>query len=182
MPLSAAAPRELRNTRQTQFRGYRRDDGLWDIEGYLIDVRAYGFPTHDRGEVPPGEPLHEMWLRITIDDDFLIHDVEAVIDNGPAFLCGEIAADFQVLKGLRIGPGFNRQVRDLLGGVKGCVHLVDLLAPVATAAYQTLFPEREKKASSDPNRDRPGIIDQCHALAGDGPLVKKFWPKFHTGR
>ncbi|MFN3078119.1 MAG: DUF2889 domain-containing protein, partial [Alphaproteobacteria bacterium] len=144
-------------------------------------VRAYSFPTHDRGDLAPGEPLHEMWIRVTIDDDFLIHDIEAVLDNGPAFLCGDIVGDFRQLIGLRIGKGFNRAIRERLGGAKGCVHLVDLMAPIATAAYQTLFPDREKKAAADPNRDRPGIIDQCHALASDGPLVRKYWPQFHTG-
>ncbi|MEO5372902.1 MAG: DUF2889 domain-containing protein [Alphaproteobacteria bacterium] len=181
MPLSPPAPREMTSHRTMVCAGYRRADGLWDIEGYLKDIRTYDFPTHDRGMLKPGEPLHEMSIRITIDEDFLIHEVEAIIDFGPASLCGDVAADFKVLKGMRIGKGFNRQVRDLLGGAKGCVHLVDLMGPVATAACQALFSEREKKAATDPNRDRPPILDQCHALASDGPVVRRFWPQFYTG-
>lgn len=182
MPLSPESPRQLMHRRTVQCSGYLRADGLWDIEGTVIDVKSHEMPSHDRGGViPAGEPLHEMRIRLTIDEEFLIHAVEAVTDHGPAAICGEVAADFQALKGLRIGKGFNRKVKDLLGGTKGCVHLLDLLAPMATAAYQTLFTTREAKAAADPDRERPPIIDQCRALASDGPLVKLYWPRFYTG-
>ncbi|MBF0560943.1 MAG: DUF2889 domain-containing protein [Alphaproteobacteria bacterium] len=181
MPLSTPAPREMRHRRTIQCSGYRRADGMWDIEGYLLDVKTYDFPSHGRGEIKAGEPFHEMWIRLTVDEEFLIHDVEAVTDNGPTSLCGAVASDFNVLKGLHIGKGFNRRVKELLGGVHGCVHLVDLLGPIATAAFQTLYSTREAKAATDPNRSRPPIIDQCHALASDGELVKLYWPQFYTG-
>ena len=34
-------------------------------------------------ERQPGQPVHHMWLRLTIDLDLKIHDVEAVTDTGP---------------------------------------------------------------------------------------------------
>ncbi len=38
MPLSPpAASREHIHTRVVECRGYRRDDGLWDIEGHITD-------------------------------------------------------------------------------------------------------------------------------------------------
>ena len=43
MPLSAAADREHIHTRNVECRGYRRTDGLWDVEGHLTDVKAYPF-------------------------------------------------------------------------------------------------------------------------------------------
>ncbi|MFN3077561.1 MAG: DUF2889 domain-containing protein [Alphaproteobacteria bacterium] len=181
MPLSSPVPRTLRHHRTIECSGFLREDGLWDIEGHLLDVKNYDFPRHGGGFIMAGEPFHEMWIRLTIDDDFLIHTVEAVTDHGPASLCGKVAEDFRVLEGLRIGKGFTRQVRELLGGVKGCVHLVDLLTPMATAAFQTLFSTREARAAQDPNRARPPIIDQCHALASDGEFVKQYWPQFYTG-
>ena len=182
MPLSQPAPRQMLHQRTVQCSGYRREDGLWDIEGYLKDVKSYDTPNHDSGSmIKAGDPIHEMRIRLTIDDEFLIHAVEAVIDHGPVSVCCKIAADFTVLKGLHISKGFNRKVKELLGGVKGCVHLVDLLTPVATAAFQTLFATREAKEAEKPDRDRPPIIDQCHALASDGDVVKRHWPQFYTG-
>lgn len=183
MPLSPPAPRNMLHQRTVRCIGYRRDDGLWDIEGILEDVKSYDMPHHDTGVIiKAGEPIHNMRIRLTLDDDFLIHEIEAVIDHGPVTLCGDIAADFTVLKGLRIGKGFSRKVKELLGGVKGCVHLVDMLSPMATAAFQTIFATREAKDAANPNRSRPSIIDQCHALASDGLAIKRLWPQFYTGK
>jgi hypothetical protein len=179
MPLSPPSPREALHDRVVHCRGYRRADGLWDIEGRMVDTKTYGFPNHDRGEIKAGEPLHEMWVRVTIDDDFLIHAVEASTEFGPFNVCGDIAPAFSALAGLRIGAGFQREVRERLGGVKGCTHLIELFGPLATTAYQTLFPVREKKAAEDAGRSRPKVIDTCHALAADGEVVKRQWPRFH---
>jgi Protein of unknown function (DUF2889) len=191
MPLSAAAaPRELIHTRSIECRGYRREDGLWDIEGHLIDTKTYGFNNHFRGALPPGVPVHDMWLRLTVDDRLVIHAIEAATDASPYAICPNITPNFQRLKGLRIYPGFHKQVRDLLGGVEGCTHLVDLLGPVANTAYQTVFPWRarqyaerlaaEGKAPERPVRP-PKLIDSCHAFAADGEVVKRYWPDYYAG-
>ncbi len=181
MPLSPAAPREHIHTRLVECRGYRREDGLWDIEGHITDVKTYSFRNRWRGEIASGEPVHEMWLRLTIDDDLLIHAAEAATDAGPYQVCPEITPNFAVLAGERIKPGFNRRVKELLGGVKGCTHLVELLGPIATTAFQTTVAARSRKGAQEPRRRRPGIINTCHALAEDGAVVKRLWPEFHTG-
>ena len=43
MPLPDPVPREPLHTRRVECRGYRRADGLWDIEGHLVDTKAYPF-------------------------------------------------------------------------------------------------------------------------------------------
>jgi hypothetical protein len=190
MPLSPAVPREPIHTRSIDCRGYRRTDGLWDIDGHLTDTKTYGFSNHFRGELPPGAPVHDMWLRLTVDDKLVIHAVEAVTEAGPYEVCPSIAPNFQRLVGLRIYPGFQKQVRDLLGGVQGCTHLVDLLGPLATTAYQTVFPYRAReyeqrvaKGEIAPQQTgrRPKLVDSCHAFASDGEVVKRYWPDFYTG-
>src|SRR6202035_4995766 len=66
MPLSDPAPRESLHTRHVECRGFKRDDGLWDIEGHMTDVKSYVFINRWRGEIPVGTPLNEMWVRITV--------------------------------------------------------------------------------------------------------------------
>ncbi len=83
MPLSPPAPREHMHTRHIECRGYRREDGLWDIEGHITDVKTYSFKNQWRGEIASGEPVPEMWLRLTVDDELLIHAAEAATDAGP---------------------------------------------------------------------------------------------------
>jgi hypothetical protein len=180
MSLSPPEARTPVHHRRIDCTGYRRDDGLWDIEARLVDTKTYDFANHDRGgSIRAGEPLHEMALRVTIDTDFLIHRVEAVTDHGPFRVCGAIAPSFSELAGLRIGKGFLGEVRRRLGGVKGCTHLVELFGPLATTAYQTLYPAREAKAQAEPQRDRPRIIDTCHALSASGEVVARLWPDFY---
>ena len=182
MPLSPpAVAREPLHRRQIECRGYRRADGLWDIEGHIVDTKSYSFPNHDRGEIRAGEPLHEMWIRLTIDDDMLVHDVEAVTDHGPYRVCPDITPKFAVLKGVRIAPGWTQKTRELLGGVRGCTHLVELLGPVATVAYQTLVALRMKRLDETPKDKRPSVIDSCHAYRSDGAVVERRWPQFYTG-
>src|SRR3954454_24954269 len=146
MPLSRPAPREHLHSRRVTCQGFRRDDGLWDIEGHLTDVKTYGFGNDDRGTIEPGDPIHEMWIRLTLDDGFAVRAVEVVTDKSPFAVCPAITPNFQRLVGLRIAAGWTARVRELLGGVEGCTHLVELLGPVATTAFQTIFPvlSREK--------------------------------------
>lgn len=182
MPLSAPAPRKHLHTRTIVCDGYQREDGLWDIEGHLVDVKSYDFDNHHRGTVRAGVPVHEMWLRLTIDDDLNIHGAEAATDHAPYGMCPDITPRFELLKGLRIGAGFHREVQKRVGGVKGCTHLVELLRPLATTAYQTLVAKR-RKSEADPDAPprRPLFLDTCHAHASDSPEVKRRWPDFYTG-
>lgn len=180
MPLSQPAPRKHLHTRTVECRGYEREDGLWDIEGHLVDTKTYAFTNRRRGEVAPGVPVHEMWLRLTIDDDMLIHAAEASIEHGPFAMCPDVTPRFASLAGLRIGPGFHRAVQARVGGTLGCTHLVELLRPLATTAFQTLV--KARRASEGAGRSkRPVFLDTCHALASDSPVVEEHWPEFYTG-
>lgn len=186
MPLSPAAPREPIHTRQIECRGFRRADGMWDIEGHLTDTKSYAFDNEWRGAVLPGEPVHQMWLRITLDDDLTIRAIEAVTDNSPFPICPAITPNFQRLKGLSIGKGFIGKVRDLLGGIEGCTHLVEMMGPVATTAFQTIHPYRNRQMraqgqSTEASR-RPRLLNSCHAFAAGSDVVKRLWPEFHTDK
>ena len=156
----------------------------------MTDRKSYSFPSDERGEVVAGTPVHDMWLRVTLDDGFHIVAIEAVTDASPYRLCPEITPNFQRLVGLRVGPGFNRKVKELVGGVEGCTHLVELMGPLATTAFQTIFSAKHREqrgraqesegAPARPNK-RPRLIDTCHALASDSPVTKRTWPEFYTG-
>ena len=163
MPLTPPTARQHLHTRSIDMRGYQRDDGMFDIEAHLEDTKTYAFGNFDRGQIQPGEALHGMWLRLTIDDEFLVHDVAASTDNSPFEICPAVVPKFRELVGLRIAKGWRKDVRARLGGVHGCTHLVELaLGALATAAVQTIFPVR---ALENPERDRrakPGHLDTCH--------------------
>lgn len=184
MPLPAPDARQHRHRRTLTMDGYFRDDGMLDVEGHLVDIKSYDFQNETRGAVTAGTPVHDMWLRLTLDEHLVVKDVAVSIDASPHPICPAIAPAFNKLKGERIKPGWNIRVRELLGGIQGCTHVVEMLGPLGTVAYQTMGPSRVRAPGApppDPNKPSPRI-GTCHALAPDSPVVKKRWPQFYTGK
>ncbi|MGH7118412.1 MAG: DUF2889 domain-containing protein [Acetobacteraceae bacterium] len=182
MPLSKPDARDLLHAREITIRGYRRSDGNYDIEAHLVDTKSYSFPNEDRGTIPAGEPLHEMWVRLTVDEDLTITASEAATEHGPYAICPGAAPGFSKLTGLKIGRGFLRAAAERVGGVGGCTHLRELLQQLGTTAIQTLYSVRVRKAESREARTRPpALLNSCYAYAADGPVVRRRWPEFYTG-
>src|SRR3954464_15207295 len=83
MPLPVTeVERELTHTRRVRYEGYKRTDGLWDIEAHLTDIKNHDYPLKS-GVRRAGQPIHEMWLRITIDRKLVIVDATASSDAVP---------------------------------------------------------------------------------------------------
>lgn len=174
MPLSTPQSRRSIHARAIAIHGYRREDGFWDIEGSLTDIKSYDLDGLYRKHIPAGEPIHEMHVRVTIDDTFLIQQVEAVTDFAPFPMCSDITPVFSALKGLNLGSGFLREVRSRFGGSHGCTHIIELLGGIATTAFQTVYPLlRNERGGPD---GKPALIDSCHAFAADGEVVASLWP------
>jgi hypothetical protein len=70
-------------------------------------------------------------------------------------------------------------VKSRLGGAQGCTHLMELLLPLATAAYQTIQPVRLRRPDALDAGGRPMKIDSCYAYAGHRDVVARRWPQFH---
>lgn len=172
------ASRRLLHTRQVLCNGYQRDDGLFDIEGCLVDTKGEDtdFPY---GTIAAGGVLHHMRLVMTLDRNLVIQRIEAFSEQAPTPVCGQITAAYQALAGVRIGPGFKRQLATHVGGVNGCTHLTELLGPMATTAIQTLAPLVQKrlrqKAATDPQFEMPRhwVIGSCHAYRPDGDAARR---------
>jgi hypothetical protein len=180
MPLSDPTEREPLHRRRYVFDGYRRADGLWDIEGRIVDTKAYTFANHDRGTIPAGEPLHEMAVRLTLDDDFTIRDIEAATDHGPFTVCPGATANYRALIGHSVGTGWRRTLRKVVGGWAGCTHITELLGAMGTVAFQTIGPARAKREGDGGGDGERGLIGTCHAFRRDGPVVRRQWPEHAT--
>jgi hypothetical protein len=180
MPLSPPAAREEWHARNITLRGYRREDGLFDVEGHLTDSKNYELTIEERGLLSPGEPIHDMWMRITLNEDMIIVGCEAVTDKGPFRICPDAAPNFAALVGLSVKSGFLKAAAERIGGVHGCTHLREMLQQMGTVAYQTLYSVRVARAQQ-PTTRRPALIDSCYAYAADGEQVRRRWPEFFTG-
>ncbi|PCJ61113.1 MAG: hypothetical protein COA65_02550 [Rhodospirillaceae bacterium] len=181
MPLPLPSPRKRIHTRKIEIHGFEREDGLWEIEGHLTDRKSYAFPNQYRGEIPAGEPIHDMSLRMTVDDNFVIQTITAVSDSTPFAICPGAAASYEGLKGLCIASGWRREIRKHVGDVKGCTHLTALLNEAATVAFQTIYPIRHREKLDKPATGKPGLLNSCRAFASDSDVVKAHWPDFYSG-
>ncbi len=181
MPLSQpVAGRENAHTRRIELQGYSRADGLFDVEARMTDTKSHAFSTGDRW-IEPGEPLHGMSMRMTVDEEMTIVGFEAAIDYSPYGICPEIAPNFANLVGLRIGRGFLRAAAERVGGTHGCTHLRELLQPMATVVYQTLYPVLSRRNRPAPAAAMPQLLNTCHTYRTDGPVVQAKWPDQYTG-
>lgn len=182
--LPAPSPRRPIHQRRISFDGFRRDDGLWDIDCTLTDVKGIPAPLHERGVVPPGEPIHEMRVRLTLDDGFTIRDAHAAMTYVPFGECHRAAeAPLRALVGLTIGRGWRKAINEAMGGTAGCTHLRELVFNAATAAFQMIPHYHDSEAGtrrpSHPIGSTPPFyMGQCMSWAFDGPVVARVAPQF----
>jgi hypothetical protein len=175
MPLPApSCERQASHRRSITIQSFARTDGLWDIEGQLTDV----WPEPIRkagGTLPGGEPMHSMWLRLTVDRSATIVAAHAVSDAGPYdAACGTITPDYAQLVGVRIARGYRDTIRRLFGRTAGCTHMNELAGVMGSAALQAMW----EVMTQDPE-EKPFSIDGCHALKSSSPQVAQFFPRWY---
>jgi len=188
--MPATPTRRFVHTRSIRVRAYARDDGLWDLEAELADVKEKDFALAV-GIRRAGEPVHAMHLRLTIDTDLNVVDAGAQSDWVPyPGHCDSFGDAYRQLIGLNLGRGFRHAVNQRLGGTQGCTHLTELAAVLPTAAIQAFAGEiyRPRDQAHEPDAadhrstdKRPFQLDRCRALRVDGPAVAKYYPRWYTG-
>src|SRR5260221_10841533 len=135
MPLPVSeVKRELTHTRRVRFEGYKRADGLWDIEAHLTDIKNHDFNLK-AGVRRAGQPVHSMWIRLTVDRRMTIVAAAAASDAVPyPGGCEAVAPAYRGLVGLSLIKDFRKRVRESFGGVRGCTHLAEMLAGMPAGA------------------------------------------------
>ena len=180
MPLPVSeVERELTHTRRVRYEGYKRADGHWDIEAHLLDTKNHDYQLKT-GVRRAGQAIHDMWLRVTIDRSLTILDALAAMDAIPyPGGCEKIPPAYKKLIGLNLLRGFRKRAWELLGNVKGCTHLTEMLGGLPTAAIQTFAGEMPEEREDG---GKPFQLDQCHALETSSETVKVWYPKWYRGK
>jgi hypothetical protein len=183
--LPAPVSRRPVHTRNIRFEGFLREDDLWDIDCELSDTKADAIHMRERGMLPPGEPVHLLRVRLTVDDGFTIRAVQTAAVNAPFGECQSAANEpMQKLVGLTMGPGWRKKIDGAIGGVAGCTHLRELVFNAATAAFQMIPHHRalqrgHKDDSATADGKPPFYMGQCMTWAFDGPVVQRLAPHFY---
>jgi hypothetical protein len=182
MPLSNPSTRREIHHRRIDMKVYVRDDGLYDVEAQLVDKKPFEFRRAINPlPLPAGESLHDLSIRITVDSQFVIRDIEASSDATPYRTCKQAEGSLSVMIGQRIGSGWSKRVKASLMGVTGCTHLTELLIPMATATLQGINGievDRNKRSNIG---ETPQQLNSCYSYSADREVVKILWPHLYTG-
>jgi hypothetical protein len=182
-------PRSRRaiHTRRIRFDGFLRDDGLWDIDCELEDVKAEPITRSGGNVLPAGEPVHLLRVRLTLDDHLTVRAVQTAVAAAPFAECQQPAGEpMQKLVGLTMGPGWRKAIDHAIGGVAGCTHYRELVFNAATAAFQMIpyykASQGGKRAEiPGPGSKPPFFMNKCMSWRFDGPVVQRIAPHFYTG-
>ncbi|WP_025918154.1 DUF2889 domain-containing protein [Herminiimonas sp. CN] len=179
MPLSLpVVQRTRKHTRTIKIEAFAREDGLWDIDACIADIKTRDIQLAS-GVHPANTPIHELWLRLTIDTQFNIIEVETASDAVPyPGYCDTIGPDYRKMVGLNLRSGFRHQLKQLLSGTHGCTHLTELAQILPTAAFQAFAGEALNDSDDDLQNQKPFELDRCHALRTDGAAVAKYYPRW----
>ncbi|MDF3838826.1 DUF2889 domain-containing protein [Cupriavidus basilensis] len=178
MPLSAYSPRREIHHRSIDMKAYVREDGLFDVEAHLVDTKPFAFARIvSPVPLPAGAPLHDLWVRLTVDDNYVVRAIEASSDVTPYPLCKEAEVTLSVLVGERIASGWSARVKERLRGAASCTHLMELLIPLATTALQGIIGARREGQTSVDTSKVPVKLDSCYAYGRHRAVVQRFWPQ-----
>ena len=182
MALPTAAPeRQLKHRRNISVQIYARGDGLWEVDAHITDVRSRDTPM-SYGLLPAGEPIHDMLVRLLIDESFNVLEAGAQTTAMPfPGQCDSFSEVYGRLVGLNLMRGFRQAVKERLGGVQACTHITELTQVLPTAVMQAFAGEVIDIGGDIESSEQPFQIDRCRALRADGDAVKTFFPRWHRG-
>lgn len=169
--------------RNIELQGYRRSDGMYDIEGELLDVKHYDYVNSDGNMRLAGQPLHRMKIRITVDSSMTLREIDAWMLATPFAECQGGTATLDCLIGTSLSAGWRQAIDRVAGRTAGCTHVRELLAAMATAAFQTVAHDLSMQRQSRgeplyPSDTPPPMFGQCIAWDFDGPVVHRVAPQF----
>lgn len=180
MSLPAAAPgRQLKHRRTIDVQVFARGNGLWEVDARLTDVKTRDAQLGS-GLRRAGEPIHEMLLRLVIDEQMNILEAGSETLWMPYIgECDSHGDAYRQLVGLNLRDGFRDAVRRRLGGVRGCTHITEMTQVLPTAVIQA-FAGDVFRTTDNPDVDHPPFqLNRCHALRFDRNAVKAHYPRWY---
>jgi hypothetical protein len=160
------------------YEGYRRNDGLFDLECALVDVKDQDYALLT-GVRRAGDPVHDMRARLTLDSELTVRDIEVSFDAMPyPGACDQIRNAYRKLIGARLLQGFRAALQEAMGGVQGCSHVTELLMHAPTPAIQMMAGMRTEHTRDG---SKPFQLDSCHALETTTDTVRRYYPQWYRG-
>ncbi len=175
MPLSQPTiARTPQHIRQVNYRSFEREDGLWDIEGELLDTKAIDLPRpNGEGIRKAGDPIHHMLIRVTVNTQLVVQEIESSMQAHPVQGCPAALDAMQRMVGCSMARGWRKAIETNLAGITGCTHMRELLNNMATATFQSIV----SAFSTTPDQP-PAYLGRCTGWSFNGPAVMQYYPQF----
>jgi hypothetical protein len=155
---------------------YEYDETAVVVEGRLTDNRFRKTYYLSGDSRPPGI-VHDMIIRIIVrGPDMTIEDIDVEMVEVPRDVCRETQYSLEPVKGIKIKAGFTEKVKALVGGPKGCTHLVALLLAMAPAAVQgawTAVAQQPIDPTNFSGKALEFLENTCWIWRSDGDLMKE---------
>ncbi len=168
------------HVRSIEYRAYE-EPGALTVVGRLRDTRPWATGGQAVARV------HDMELRVTVDDTLTITASDAEMHTFPHTECPGIVAAFRGLAGLEVGRGFTHRVQELFGGPRGCTHLEHLARSLGPVVIQAVTSRRARAVADGVVPDlitgngSPWARNTCHIWAEDGVADRKLAAGWRPG-
>ncbi|HOJ51450.1 MAG TPA: DUF2889 domain-containing protein [Syntrophales bacterium] len=172
------------HSRTIEISTYAQDKDKVIVEGLLKDERFQ--ETHvPTGEKFPRGIMHHLGIRLLVNcSSMMIEEVDVKLFQVPRAFCLETADCLAPIKGMQISRGFSKRLKELVGGTKGCAHLVELLQAMAPAVFQGVAAYRSKKLVKLDTKTLQMVynrlVNSCHVWREGGPIAKAIKQKLST--
>lgn len=176
---TAARERELKHRRSIDVQIFTRGNGLWEVDARIADVRPVDAQMAT-GLLPAGQPIHDMLLRLVVDEQCNIVEAGAQTTAMPyPGQCDDYGDVYARLVGLNLMNGFRQSVKERLGGAQACTHITELAQVLPTAVVQAFAGDVIDTRGASADSPQPFQIGRCHALRADGPTVRTYYPRWY---
>lgn len=181
-----AVPEEepLLHTRRYTVQTFRRGPDSFRLRGEVHDEKPPGLYIDDD---PDPLTVHRMAVDLVIAFPSLeITDAAVVFETHPHRICPSITERYRELIGLSIARGYNKRIKELFGGPRGCTHVTALLAAMGPVAIQTVWSmrsadggdgprvRRDPNASEEERRQAMAFnLNTCHVWDEDGDVAQE---------
>lgn len=174
-----ACARKAAHSRMINLQAYERQDGLWDLEALIEDVKSEPFITQTR-HFDCGVPIHLMAIRITVNNAMDVVEAEGSMQRMPfPSICPEAQVRLDRLVGANLLKGFRHEVAKRIPSSDRCSHLSELASLLPTLAIQAMMQGKIVDENDNSPGSRPLKIGGCHAWREDGPMVLKYYPQWY---
>jgi len=152
------------------------DDDTMLAEGTLRDNRKLpSYSTAGRRFIEPGD-IHHIVVRlyVSVAENVVVRAEADMVKVPGGETCHAIKDSVKNLIGISVLRGFAKKVLEIMGGVKGCLHMTNLVIAMGSAIVQAEY-YRVEESSHDmeaPEINTSLLKNSCWLWREDGPQME----------